>query len=173
MHITATTRVSSDSSELGAFLAIYFGTIFAILLLAYVLHAVAYMGVFKKAGIPAWKAWVPVLNNWVFFQLGGVAGPVSLVMFLFSMIQIWPSITILKAFRKEGTGWIVGMVLAPVIMLLILGFGDAQYDADGLESGREHALAAGAKHGNGGQAGTAAAQYGQPAQYGQTTPYGQ
>lgn len=30
--------------------------------------------VFKKAGVESWKAWVPVYNTWVTYELGGQAG---------------------------------------------------------------------------------------------------
>jgi hypothetical protein len=30
--------------------------------------------IFKKAGVPGWKAWVPVYSLWTTYELGGVAG---------------------------------------------------------------------------------------------------
>lgn len=46
----------------------------------YVLMSFAFMRIFKKAGLPAWKAWVPYYNNWLFLELGGYNGALSLLM---------------------------------------------------------------------------------------------
>ncbi|MCL2174091.1 hypothetical protein FWH58_02215 [Candidatus Saccharibacteria bacterium] len=43
-------------------------------LIMYVLNAFLLGRLFRKAGVPAWKAWVPVLNIWKLFQIGGRAG---------------------------------------------------------------------------------------------------
>jgi len=49
---------------------------------AYVLMAVFYMKLFAKANVPAWKAWVPVVNVWKFLELGGYHGAISLLAFV-------------------------------------------------------------------------------------------
>lgn len=40
----------------------------------YVVHAYFLSRIFKKAGVEAWKAWVPVYNTWVTLELGGQQG---------------------------------------------------------------------------------------------------
>lgn len=40
----------------------------------YVWLALALMAVFRKVGVAPWKAWVPVLNGWELFVLGGMRG---------------------------------------------------------------------------------------------------
>lgn len=46
---------------------------------AYVWTSLALMAVFRKAGEAPWKAWVPVLNSWTLFELGGMRGWWSVV----------------------------------------------------------------------------------------------
>ena len=46
---------------------------------SYVVCAVFYMKLFAKANVPAWKAWVPVVNLWKFLELGGYHGALSLL----------------------------------------------------------------------------------------------
>jgi hypothetical protein len=43
-------------------------------LVAYVYHALTVMFIFKKAGLKAWPAWVPIFNVWRLLQLGGQKG---------------------------------------------------------------------------------------------------
>ena len=54
------------------------GVIAVFALAFYVLTAVFYMKLFAKANVPAWKAWVPVVNLWKFLELGGYRGAFSL-----------------------------------------------------------------------------------------------
>lgn len=47
--------------------------------IAYVVTSFFLGKLFKKAGVEAWKAWVPVYNQWVFLELGGQKGWISLL----------------------------------------------------------------------------------------------
>ncbi|MCL2451463.1 hypothetical protein FWD20_01085 [Candidatus Saccharibacteria bacterium] len=49
-------------------------------LLLYVLTAFLLARLFRKAGVPTWKAWVPLYNLWKFFQIGGRVGVWSLLL---------------------------------------------------------------------------------------------
>ena len=40
----------------------------------YIWTALALGAVFTKAGEPVWKAWVPVVNTWTLYELGGKPG---------------------------------------------------------------------------------------------------
>jgi hypothetical protein len=51
-------------------------------ILSYVVTAIFMGMMFKKAGIPAWKAWVPVYNAWTFLEMGGQKGWLSLLLLL-------------------------------------------------------------------------------------------
>ncbi len=46
---------------------------------AYIFHSLVLGKIFQKAGLPAWKAWVPYYNIWLFFELGGYNGALSLL----------------------------------------------------------------------------------------------
>jgi len=41
---------------------------------AYVINSVLWAQIFKKAGVPQWKAWVPVYNQWIVYELGDQKG---------------------------------------------------------------------------------------------------
>lgn len=47
---------------------------FAMVLAAYALQAYLLGRIFQKAGQKAWKAWVPIYNNWITLELGGQKG---------------------------------------------------------------------------------------------------
>ncbi|MCL1876792.1 hypothetical protein FWF74_02055 [Candidatus Saccharibacteria bacterium] len=51
-------------------------------LFMYGLNAFLLGRVFKKAGVPAWKAWVPYYNGWKMLQLGGYSGAWALMPFV-------------------------------------------------------------------------------------------
>lgn len=88
----STIGASGDMSS-GFFMALGF-----LAILSYVVSAL-FMGLmFKKAGIPAWKAWVPVYNSWTFLEMGGQKGWISLLLLL---------------------GWIPLLGLIPVIVAAV------------------------------------------------------
>ncbi|CAG7845325.1 hypothetical protein USB125703_01587 [Pseudoclavibacter triregionum] len=161
---------SYSSSNEGALI---FTTFFVTLIVTYVLNSLAYLGIFKKAGVPAWKAWVPVYNNWVFTQLGGYHGAISLVAFFVSnLILILPGININKAFGKEGAGWMIFMILLMPIWMFVIGFGSGEYRPERMGTGLEHVRAAGANVPAAAGAGYGQQAYGQA--YGsQVQQYGQ
>jgi hypothetical protein len=43
-------------------------------LLLYIAFSLLYGQIFGKAGVPKWKAWVPVVNLWKIYNLGGFGG---------------------------------------------------------------------------------------------------
>lgn len=67
------------SGALGMGTIIFFLIMFAV---AYVVGAWLLGRIFKKAGVESWKAWVPVYNNWVTFEIGGQKGFWSLFLFI-------------------------------------------------------------------------------------------
>lgn len=72
---------ASSSSDAGA-MALMFGVLGFVTILAYVVGALFMGMMFKKAGIPAWKAWVPIYNSWTFLEMGGQKGWISLLILL-------------------------------------------------------------------------------------------
>ena len=70
-----TERSSNLSDEQAAIIGLaFFGFFFLLTIVAYVIMALALMRIFKKAGIPAWIAWVPFYNNWKLLEIGGQQG---------------------------------------------------------------------------------------------------
>jgi len=67
--------------ELAAGSALVFAILvsLAMILGIYALVAIFYMKLFAKANVPAWKAWVPIVNMWKFLELGGYPGAISLL----------------------------------------------------------------------------------------------
>ena len=65
-----------------AFIAAYIGFILMISIGIYVLTSIATMKLFKKAGLPGWKAWVPFYSNWLFLELGGYNGALIFLAFV-------------------------------------------------------------------------------------------
>ena len=149
------------------------------LVFAFAITGLMWMGVFTKAGKPAWAAYVPFYNYWIVITeivgrpawwfwlfLGGTllsAIPLVGLLLAIGLLVLWIFIMndVSKSFGKD-TGWTVGLVLLPIVFLPILGYGSAPY------------LGQGALFGAGGYG--AQGFYGQPQQgapqaYGQ--PYGQ
>ena len=57
-----TTTTTSSSADAGVFLAL-FGFYVLFLVIFYVVYSVFLGMIFKKAGVPAWKAWVPIYST--------------------------------------------------------------------------------------------------------------
>lgn len=149
-------RYDSDAAAgvILAMLAFYF----FILIAAYVITSLGYQGIFKKAGQPAWKAWVPILQAWTFAEVGGKEGWWCFIPVAGFLL---PAININKAFGKDGGGWIAYAFLLPQIWMLHLGFGGDQYNE------RLMPTAQGGKPQLAGQAYGQQAYGQQPQQYGQ------
>jgi hypothetical protein len=54
---------------------IYGGLVVA---LAYAINALLFSRLLKKAGQPIWKAWLPFVNLWTYFKIGGLKGEQAL-----------------------------------------------------------------------------------------------
>lgn len=66
------------SAVLGSML-LFFIFIFVFVAIVYVVGAILLGIIFKKAGIEAWKAWVPIYNTWVMLEMGGQKGWLALI----------------------------------------------------------------------------------------------
>jgi hypothetical protein len=72
----------AETTGILAVLLAYMGMIVMILIGVYILTSIAKMKIFKKAGLPGWKAWVPFYNNWLFLELGGYNGALIFLAFI-------------------------------------------------------------------------------------------
>jgi hypothetical protein len=128
-----------SSDETAQFLAIYLtvmvGTILLTLLIVaalWVLMGFALMALFRKVGIKPWVAWVPVYRTWVWLELGGQPGWLSLlsiaglgtVTSVFLYIGMWRTGL---AFRKDA-GFLVIGIFFPYVWAFMLGGRTAVYE---------------------------------------------
>lgn len=89
--------------------------------------------IFKKAGRPAWAAWIPFYNTWVWYELAGRPGwwmiltgiPVVGVVLL-----VIASLDIAKKFNKSTLFAVLGLIFFYPIGVMMLGFGNSQYSDD-------------------------------------------
>jgi hypothetical protein len=109
-----TTEVMVDLS--GVYLASVIGG-----LAAYVFYGFALMAIFRKAGLVAWPAWVPIFNTWRVLELGGQNGwwvLIALIPFvgpiIFLVFVIIAGVKIQTAFGKPGVFYLLALLLTPV-----------------------------------------------------------
>jgi len=85
--------------------------------------------VFTKAGQPGWASIIPIYNAYVFLKIAGKPGWWLILLFI-PIVNIVVGIMATAALGTnfgKGTGFIVGLVLLPIVFYPILGFGSAQY----------------------------------------------
>ncbi len=103
--------------------------VFLWVVVAYVLYALAYFGIFKKAGKPTWAAFVPIYNLIVLLEV--VGRPVWwIILFLIPIVNIVIFIIVMNDLSKSfghGAGFTVGLIFLSWIFMMILGFGSSQY----------------------------------------------
>jgi len=104
-----------------------------ILIIELVLVIIAIIGLWKlfsKAGKPGWASIVPIYNTIVMIDIAGK--PLWWIILLFiPVVNIVVSILIIIGMAKNfgrGAGTALGLFFLPVIFILILGFGKAEYN---------------------------------------------
>lgn len=115
-------------AEMDGFLA-FFATFYLIILAIAIVQIVALWKVFKKAGKPGWAAIVPFYNTIVMLDIAGYAGW-KLVLFFIPFYNIYFTFKVYIAFAKaygKSTFFGVMSVFFPMITMLILAFGNAEY----------------------------------------------
>lgn len=118
-------------------LALVFVVVYLVLIVGvYALVAWMLSRVFKKAGVLPWKAWVPLFNYWVFFEMGGQLGwlallslipGVNIVALVFGCIAAWH---VGSAFQKPGVGWLLLYIFLPVIWIGIVAFDGSRWEPE-------------------------------------------
>lgn len=117
---------SSNGVALGVIL-------FFVIVALYVWTALALAAVFRKSGQHAWKAWVPVLNQIVLLNLGGLSGWLYLLVLIpFAGPVILWGLLIVAYYRinlsfGHGLGMTVIAALLLPVWATILGFGPARW----------------------------------------------
>lgn len=96
-----------------------------------VLAIVAMWKIFTKADKPGWASIVPVYNIIVLFQICGMNPLLVLLLFIpiaNVVVYIMALIKLAGKFGKGG-GFAAGLIFFNFIFMLILAFGDAEYQA--------------------------------------------
>ncbi|GAA3203154.1 DUF5684 domain-containing protein [Microbacterium terregens] len=102
---------------------------FLLLVVLYLWTALALSAVFRKAGEESWKGWVPILNQVVLLQLGGLSGWLYLLVLIpiAGWVVLW-ALLIVACYRinvafGHGAGMTVVAALLLPLWASILGFG--------------------------------------------------
>jgi hypothetical protein len=96
-------------------------------LIAYAVSAFLLSRIFKKAGVEAWKAWVPVYNTWVLLELGDQKGFWA-VLALVPVVNIVSIVFLIIAeynigLKLQKEGWFVLLaIFLPLVWLIWLAF---------------------------------------------------
>lgn len=101
-----------------------FATMWIFMLALIVVAIIAEWKIFTKAGREGWKSIIPIYNNWVLFEIAGMQGALSLLLFVpiaNVVVLIMCMINLAKAFGKD-TGFAIGLILLTFIFMLILAF---------------------------------------------------
>jgi hypothetical protein len=88
--------------------------------------------IFTKANEPGWASIIPIYNVFVMLKIAGKPGW-WLILFFIPIVNLVVGILAMVALAArfgKGAGFVVGMVLLPIVFFPILAFGDAQYQAE-------------------------------------------
>ena len=99
-------------------------------IIGYLIVAFGYYGVFKKAGQPAWGAFVPFVNIYFILKIVGRPGWwVFLIIFLPCIGWILLLFVTWELVKSFGHGFLMflGVILLPIIFLYVLGYGSSEY----------------------------------------------
>lgn len=105
------------------------GVLLVIELLLVIIAIIGVWKLFSKAGKPGWASIVPIYNTIVMIDIAGK--PLWWIILLFiPVVNVVVSILIMIGMAKNfgrGTGTVIGLIFLPIIFMLILGFGSAEY----------------------------------------------
>ena len=97
-----------------------------------VLAIIANCKIFTKAGREGWKSIIPIYNMWVLFEIAGMEGALSLLLFVpiaNLVVTIMAYLKLAKAFGKSD-GFGIGLILLSPIFMIILAFDKSEYLLD-------------------------------------------
>ena len=122
--------VANDSAAVAAAGGAFAG-MYIVMLIVGVLSIVAMWKIFTKAGKPGWASIIPIYNMVVLFQIAGM-NPLMILLELVPIanvvVLIMLYINLAKKFGKGG-GYAAGLILLNPIFMLMLAFGQAEYQA--------------------------------------------
>lgn len=83
-------------------------------IIAYIVQAIFLGMIFKKAGQPAWKAWIPIYNVWTLLQLGGQNG-------IWAVLALIPIVNIVSAVFMYIAMYYIGKKLGKSDLFVLWG----------------------------------------------------
>lgn len=123
----------ADSAAAAALGVTFFMFFFLFAIAVYVFVAICLMRIFKKAGVPAWIAWVPFYNNWKLLEIGGQQG-------FWAVLAIIPVVNIVSAIfmyiaqyhigKKLGKGgeFVLWAIFIPIVWYIWLAFDKSKWN---------------------------------------------
>lgn len=110
---------------------IWFGLIFGLVI--YIINSIFLMGLFRKAGVEGWKAWIPIYNMFKFLQLGGYSGWLILLNLIpavgtlaAAIFSAMAAYEIGRKLDKEGI-WVVMYIFLGIVWTGILGLDESKW----------------------------------------------
>lgn len=123
-----------DDGNGGGLVAGAFGMVFMlVMMVVLVICIVGMWKLFEKAGKPGWACLIPFYREWLLMEILGFPGYYFLIMFVPFVGFLFALYCMYKlplVFGKDMIWGIAAIFLAPLVMLA-LGFGDAQYQGSG------------------------------------------
>lgn len=124
MDMNSTTS-NVDPAAAAAFGLAFLLVVFVFIVIAYVVNSIFLGMIFKKAGVPAWKAWVPFYNTWIMLELGDQAGFWA-VLAIIPVVNIASAVFIIMAMYKIGLklgkegAFVLLAIFIPIVWLIWL-----------------------------------------------------
>jgi hypothetical protein len=100
---------------------------------AYVVTALLLSRIFKKAGVEAWKAWVPVYNSWVLLELGDQKGFWAVLAFvpvvnIVSIVFMYIAMYNIGLKLGKGGEFVLWAIFVPIVWLIWLAVDDSKWN---------------------------------------------
>lgn len=126
-YVDTTYGLSTTSGLTGAFASM--GILIVILfIISYVLIIVSLWKIFKKAGKPGWASIIPIYNIYVICQIAEKKWW-NILLLLIPIANIYAMIVLYNGLAKKfgkSEGFVVGMILLPIIFFPILAFSGSE-----------------------------------------------
>jgi hypothetical protein len=101
----------------------------------YVLTAIGYWGMFRKAGVPGWWGLIPIFSTYVYIKIAGLHGATILLLLIPIVNIVFAIVLGIRVARSYGRGpawgvlllWLVGP-----IGVIITGWDSSRYEGPDL-----------------------------------------
>lgn len=126
------TSLSNESAGVALGLTfVLFSILFGIVL--YVVCAIFLGKIFKKAGVPAWAAWVPFYNSWKLLEIGGQQGfwavlaIIPIVNYVSAVFMYIAMYHVGKKLGKQGA-FVLFAIFLPIVWIIWLAVDKSKWN---------------------------------------------